>query len=537
MPEFSLVHFIVCCLFMGIGFVAGAWLRFPVAVSRDGKHPSKTRGSAKTESEPSTPALTASEAAIETDAATEEHWQPEELREVMSQVESLAAGMRTEVHQHSHAVEEINDDLLAIAEMSDPEGVTRVISRLIDANRQLDTRLNEAENRLQEQSQLLRSQRVEARTDALTGLPNRRVFDEEIQRLFDDHQSSKRPSSLIMIDIDHFKKFNDDYGHQAGDACLQEVGQVIRDTVRGIGGIVARYGGEEFSVLLPGTELFDAKVASQRLNRAIEALIVEFRGDSLNVTSSLGVAAIQQDSSPAAWLGRADRALYAAKSGGRNRAYWHDGARCQEVKNKKPTNAADQKTTAPRKANAVSGNPSSPQAASGSSGRDEFVRDVSRRLAMFRRKRQPLALMLASIDPIEGVSAEKHPSFGEVQKAVYQILGVALREMDHVSQLSPNQFGGLLPTANGEEAATVAERARKTAEALKLKSNEGGLLFTISFGVTEALEGDEAEHLLYRADSCLSKAREKGGNAVYLLRHECEWENPRRVTAEKVIAS
>ena len=532
MPDFSLIDFILCCLFLGIGFVAGAWLRIPVSAGRVSSDSPSTEAPDPSRQPPIQVRLPPKRIV---EAADEERLKPAELREMMSQVESLAAGMRTEVHQHSHTVEEINDDLLAIS--GDSEGVARVIARLMEANRQLDSRLNEAENRLQEQSQMLRSQRVEARTDALTGLPNRRVFDEEIQRLFDEHHTSKRPSSLIMIDIDHFKKFNDQYGHQAGDACLREVGQVIRSTVRGIGGIVARYGGEEFSVLLPGTQLFDAKVASQRLNRAIEALVIEFEGATLNVTASLGVAAISQETSPAAWLGRADRALYAAKSGGRNCAYWHDGKRCQKVKDKKPgTNAA----TNPKVAEKAAAEPkpgSSPKGPAGTSGRDEFVRDVSRRLAQFRRKRQPLALILVCIDPVDGMPAEDHASFGEIQKTVSQILGVALREMDHVSQLAPNQFGGLLPTASGEDAASVAERARKTAAALKLKANGGEVAFTISCGVTEALEGDEADHLLFRAEACLTRAQEKGGDAVYLVRHECEWESPKRITAEKTIAS
>lgn len=506
--------------------MAGAWLRIPVPAGRVTSDSNSPEAPGRTRQPPILVKLPSKKGM---EAAGEERLKPAELREVMSQVESLAAGMRTEVHQHSHTVEEINDDLLAIS--GDPEGVTRVIARLMEANRQLDSRLNEAENRLQEQSQMLRSQRVEARTDALTGLPNRRVFDEEIQRLFDEHRTSKRPSALIMIDIDHFKNFNDQYGHQAGDACLREVGKVIRSTVRGIGGIVARYGGEEFSVLLPGTQLFDAKVASQRLNRAIEALMIEFEETTLKVTASLGVATISQDASPAAWLGRADRALYAAKSGGRNCAYWHDGKRCQKVKDKKP------ETSVPTDVKAAKNSATEPKGPAVTSGRDEFVRDISRRLALFRRKRQPLALILVCIDPVDGMPAEDHASFGEIQKTVSQILGVALREMDHVSHLAPNQFGGLLPTASGEDAANVAERARKTAAALKLKANGGEVAFTISCGVTEALEGDEADHLLFRAEACLTRAREKGGDAVYLVRHECEWESPKRITAEKTIAS
>ncbi|WP_207396084.1 diguanylate cyclase domain-containing protein [Bremerella alba] len=510
-----MIHLLLCVMFFGIGFVAAQWLRFPSKrADRNEKSPSNN-ASVLVEDNPQASLLNLEECSQKTDVAA-----AETINEVVERVRSLADGVRIEVHEHSQSVEQINHDLIATSQVSDPAGASRVISRLIDANRHLDSRLNLAEARLQEQSQLLRSHRVEARTDALTGLPNRRVFDEEIERLFEAKRDLRRPSSLVMVDIDHFKAFNDLHGHQAGDLCLKKVGEVIRQTVRGIGGNVMRYGGEEFAVLIPGTEMFDAKVATQRLNRNIERLVIDFEQKELNVTASLGVAEIGRDSDASEWLGRADRALYAAKRDGRNRGCWHDGQTCHEIarRNEDPVIEVDEESSTIAR-------------------REAFILDVNRRLALFHRKRQPLALIIACIDLIDDKPVEEHPDFVAIQHAVMQVFGAALRDMDHICQLADNQFGALLPAADGQDAAAVAERARDAISRMELKTPTDVIRITISCGVSHALEGDEAEHMLSRSESAHGHALGTGGNAVYLLRHEMDWESPLRVTPEAVIAN
>lgn len=502
-------------MFFGIGFVSAKWLRLSAKREDKNEESQSSHASVLAEGVPQDRPACHTDGSREASVAA-----AEAISEVVDRVRSLADGVRIEVHEHSQSVEQINHDLLATANLSDPEAASRVISRLIDANRHLDSRLNLAEARLQEQSQLLRSHRVEARTDALTGLPNRRVFDEEIERAFEDKRNSRRASSLIMVDIDHFKDFNDLHGHQAGDLCLKKVGEEIRQTIRGIGGIVMRYGGEEFAVLLPGTELFDAKVAARRLNRNIERLIVDFEQKELSVTASLGVAEIGRDSEASEWLGRADRALYAAKHEGRNRGYWHDGQACHEITRRNTDPAVEVDETD----NVVA-------------RRAAFINDVNRRLALFHRKRQPLALIISSIDSIDNKPVEEHPDYVAIQQAVMQVFSAVLRDMDHVCQMADNQFGALLPAADGHDASVVAERARDAISRLELKTPTDVIRISISCGVSHALEGDEAEHMLSRSESALAHARDKNGNAVYLSRHEMDWESPLRITPEAVIAN
>ena len=148
-----------------------------------------------------------------------------------------------------------------------------------------------------------------ARIDALTGLPNRRTWDEELARHVAQARRDPAPLSLAMIDIDHFKRFNDENGHQAGDRLLKEAAAAWRAQLRG-GDVVARYGGEEFAMLLPGCSLEAAAVVVERLRAATP-------GDE---TCSAGVAVWDGEEGGESLVRRADRALYGAKQAGRNRA-------------------------------------------------------------------------------------------------------------------------------------------------------------------------------------------------------------------------
>jgi diguanylate cyclase (GGDEF)-like protein len=166
--------------------------------------------------------------------------------------------------------------------------------------------------------------------DALTGLGNRRCFDEALAAAWSQAELERTPLALVMFDIDHFKRFNDTHGHQAGDACLRAVGAAVLACVRE-GDTAARYGGEEFALILPGTTLCAAEVAAERVRTVVLKLAIPHPGSSAAgcVTVSLGVAStipgLARPASggidtPASLIAAADRCLYAAKSQGRNQA-------------------------------------------------------------------------------------------------------------------------------------------------------------------------------------------------------------------------
>lgn len=160
----------------------------------------------------------------------------------------------------------------------------------------------------------------DATVDALTGLYNRRWWDERFERIVQRAERNQSVLSVIVIDVDRFKSFNDNHGHISGDAVLRVVGRTLAGNLRPTD-IAARYGGEEFVVALPGTDLSGAIVAAERVRKAVsESVIEDPTGDRLpSVTISLGIAEIRPNDSTQALFGRADAALYRAKSSGRNR--------------------------------------------------------------------------------------------------------------------------------------------------------------------------------------------------------------------------
>ena len=155
--------------------------------------------------------------------------------------------------------------------------------------------------------------------DALTQVHNRRYFDEALEREFNRSVRYRRALSLVLFDIDHFKKVNDTYGHVAGDSVLRQLSGVIKPRLRQQD-MVARVGGEEFAVLLPEVELHGAKIAAEKIRRLAESARFQVDTREFTCTVSLGVACFTpQQPTPVALYEEADKALYRAKQGGRNR--------------------------------------------------------------------------------------------------------------------------------------------------------------------------------------------------------------------------
>lgn len=159
--------------------------------------------------------------------------------------------------------------------------------------------------------------------DSLTELPNRRVFDERLLMEWRRALRAPAPLSLIMIDIDHFKGYNDTYGHLAGDGCLRLVAQTMAESANRAGDLLARYGGEEFVCLLPGTDIAGALSVAELLRAKVEDLAIDHKASPVRpvVSISLGVASAypNRDSPPETLVEAADQRLYRAKGGGRNR--------------------------------------------------------------------------------------------------------------------------------------------------------------------------------------------------------------------------
>lgn len=160
-------------------------------------------------------------------------------------------------------------------------------------------------------------------TDSLTGLSNRRYFDVVLNTEFYRLKRSKATLSLIMLDIDHFKKFNDTYGHLTGDECLKQIGNTLKVIVGRTADTVARFGEEEFIVILPETDVHGAINVAERIRSGVESLQINHSASDTApyVTVSLGVVSVNPANvlTPTHIVETADKALYAAKNNGRNR--------------------------------------------------------------------------------------------------------------------------------------------------------------------------------------------------------------------------
>ncbi len=167
--------------------------------------------------------------------------------------------------------------------------------------------------------------RASALLDGLTGVGNRRKFDEDLLRDWRYTVREKEPLSIVMLDVDYFKRYNDHYGHQAGDICLRSVARTISETLRRPYDSVARYGGEEFACLLPSTDLRGATAIAEKMQACVRALAIDHAASDVApvITISLGVASAMPtlSANPTDLIEAADKHLYEAKRSGRARVF------------------------------------------------------------------------------------------------------------------------------------------------------------------------------------------------------------------------
>ena len=249
----------------------------------------------------------------------------EQLSDKMDNILELMSSVTGDTSQFGKSMEGVSAALTSEISAAD---LGQVVDTIVAATKQMEARSRQLEEKLtQSKSEVeelrtnLVAARNEAMTDQLTGIPNRKAFDEVLLTEIAAASQSGSPLSLAMGDIDFFKKFNDTFGHQAGDQVLRLVGRCLSSNVKGQD-TPARYGGEEFVMVLPNTVLEDAVKVADNIRKVIQSreLIKKSTGQNLGiVTMSLGVTQFQLDDTPQTLIERADAALYTAKDQGRNR--------------------------------------------------------------------------------------------------------------------------------------------------------------------------------------------------------------------------
>ena len=210
----------------------------------------------------------------------------------------------------------------------DGEGLRAVVELLVKGakemeqnNKRLEARLSASKQEIEQLQQNLQAVRTESLTDPLTTLSNRKFFDAALAKAMAEAKETNQPMALLMADIDHFKGFNDKFGHLTGDQVLRLVAMSVKQNVKGKD-VAARYGGEEFVVALPNTTLQSAITVADHIRRAVmtKELMKRSTGEHLGrVTISIGVATLRKSDDAQGLIARADACLYAAKRHGRNR--------------------------------------------------------------------------------------------------------------------------------------------------------------------------------------------------------------------------
>jgi len=245
----------------------------------------------------------------------------DEIKQVITTIDA-AAGSATSYSKRLNLASQ------ELARVNDGEALRGVIERLVQGaqemelnNRALEAGLASSRQEIEQLQQNLETVRLESLTDPLTTLANRKFFDTVLAKGLAEAKDRNQPFSLLMADIDHFKSFNDQYGHLTGDQVLRLVALAIKQNVKGQD-TAARYGGEEFIIALPNTALQSAITVAEHIRHAVmtKELMRRSNGERLGrVTISIGAAALRPGDSSRLLIERADKCLYAAKRQGRNR--------------------------------------------------------------------------------------------------------------------------------------------------------------------------------------------------------------------------
>ncbi len=241
------------------------------------------------------------------------------LSELRTQVDGALEGAE-DFHQllesSSHSLEKNPDQLDLMGLISTLAQGTQQVS---DSNRVFRNWMAETQKEMEQLREALKSSKLEAERDPLTGLHNRRSFERHMDELMRSGGCEGR--CLVLVDIDHFKSFNDSYGHQVGDKVIKRVATLLQDALTG-NELAVRFGGEEFLLLLDQSDSVEATARAEAMRTLLETIVLKDRRagrDVRRITASFGIAACGDSESLGDWLERADKALYRAKDQGRNR--------------------------------------------------------------------------------------------------------------------------------------------------------------------------------------------------------------------------
>lgn len=463
------------------------------------------------------------------------------LKGITTQLQILTNRVAADVSAHTQKVVHINERLIPAP--NEPERILTAITDLIQANESMQGQLEAAQERLSKQSEQIECTARQARTDALTGLSNRRALEETLKNCIDsiDH---KQVVALVLLDIDHFKSFNDTYGHITGDAVLTSFARKISKWCNAKY-YSARYGGEEFAIILTGESRSALACLATEARKFISEQIIEYEDLRLTITASAGLTFIDEADTLSRVYERADEGLYRSKKAGRNCGHWLDAgewkpfpgpnglavesARKPAVEEaKKPTpNIETPKglphATAPGKPAPCKPAPCKPEASKPESsktvpsqastddsevlGLSVFVERLDAQLKQLCRADMPAAAIM--IEAV-GLTPSSARDFDQSWSKVLEIVKLNLRGIDLICRLRHNTLCIFLPGCTLNAALEKAGGMQHLLEERRTADNEIDYPERFAISTGSSLTNETCGPFLQRLEDALEEAQDAG---------------------------
>jgi diguanylate cyclase len=432
----------------------------------------------------------------------------EKVTEVAERLREHAESMAASVDQHQTKMQAVSNSLIENDHAS-TEDVLDVVNELIEANRTMQCDLNDAQERIHEQSMELESAERRALTDSLTRIANRRSFD-----MFVAEQHGKgygHTTTLALLDVDYFKKFNDNHGHVAGDEVLRVVAGLLHSRLNQFGH-VARYGGEEFAIVFDGVSQSDVQQLLESARVAISQRETEFENKVLRVTASIGVAQFDGEESVEEWIQRADAGLYQSKEAGRNCTHWMDGndpilVTCTGHTNTSIDSSVDghSNSSVLDSLNLVKDNDDQPvpEAFSGLPNKTELGESCC---GILNR--------MESDEPMFVMAIRNHETGNEAaMKSLLPVLRSTLRTVDRIGYADPSTLLICMLSISEDAARERGTQICRSALAMAMASGSGATK-PVTVGIIEALAGNNFGTTVSRAIGLAIQGLEDGNDAV-----------------------
>jgi diguanylate cyclase (GGDEF)-like protein len=445
-------------------------------------------------------------AAVETAAPAQPSIDVAQFQGLVGRVSELTTSVAQDVGQHNKSIQAISSELTTVAQ-TDPSSVAAIVCKLLVANQELQGRLERAEATLQTHSRQLHDAVTTARTDALTGLLNRRALDEELATCLSDFKQCGQKSTLMILDVDRFKQFNDTYGHLIGDKGLVHVAGSLRSQAKSMD-LVARFGGEEFVIVFCGQSAADIRQRADEMRRKISHRPMSIDGCEKIITASGGLSEIATGDTVADWLKRADSALYAAKNDGRDCAFEMHGKTLEKIAPTEEQISPEPSIECLTQRTIIE---SAAELAAEAFADTSFVPSIARRIAEWRRGGTTLTVVLAQLDNSAALAEGGENTLQAPMRKAMSAARASVREMDLVTRWQSNGVAMLLPSTSAADTKAVVRRLKSL---MSTESSDQQTQISLSIGIAEGIEGNDAKRVLERAWLALETARCSGPGGV-----------------------